>query len=156
MTTSSAEHLPRCRRHDWVMLRPFDSGASEGFTHRCASCEKFRDPITSKRGRNNRKRGNSHELSVARKYGGEKVGQLGLPEDIRGDRWATQVKTRQGTPPVEWTTTFQALEGSRGGLAPRLLIRYLRGPGQKPLDFIVVRGDDWLDEFGKDGSEEAA
>jgi hypothetical protein len=134
-------------RHQWLIK---DDEAT------CFHCGVPYNPITSKRGRNNRRRGNSHELAVARKYGGEKVGPLGLPEDIRGDRWATQVKTRQGSPPVEWTAIFQALEGSRGDLAPRLLIRYLRGPGLKPIDFIVVRGDDWLDEFGKDGSEEAA
>ena len=151
---SEAETLvavqPRCR-HPRDKRRPYEYGTW------CDRCDRPLSALAQAMGRRNRRRGNSHELSVARKYGGEKVGQLGLPEDIRGDRWATQVKTRKGSPPVEWTAIFQALEGSRGNLAPRLLIRYLRGPGQKPLDFIVVRGDDWLDEFGKDaGSEEAA
>jgi hypothetical protein len=67
-------------RHQWLIQ---DDEAT------CFHCGVPYNPITSKRGRNNRRRGNSHELAVARKYGGEKVGPLGLPEDIRGTEYPT-------------------------------------------------------------------
>lgn len=137
----------KCRRHEWVW-------GSLSPQPECGRCGKPKDEAVSRRGRNNRKRGNSHELAIARRYGGDKVGPLGLPEDIRGARWISQVKTHQGTPPARWTAIFSAMDASKGQRAPRLILRYLRGPGQKPLDFIVVRGDDWLEEFGRD--EEAA
>lgn len=121
----------------------------------CLGCGKDQNPITSKRGRNNRRRGNSHELSVARKYGGEKVGQLGLPEDIRGTEYRTQVKTHQRPAPTEWRKAFTALEAVQDPRTPRLIVRFLAGPGIPADDYIIIRGRDWLDRFGPD-EEEAA
>ena len=150
----------KCRRHEWIQVltatwRAGPPEISDSSTEiLCKRCGRVRDDSSSRRGRNNRKRGNSHELAIARRYGGDKVGPLGLPEDIRGARWISQVKTHQGTPPARWTAIFSAMDASKGQRVPRLILRYLRGPGQKPLDFIVVRGDDWLEEFGRD--EEAA
>ena len=48
----------------------------------CIRCGHVRQPVASKRGRNNRKRGVSDELAVARLLGGEKIGPLGLPWDV--------------------------------------------------------------------------
>ena len=103
-----------------------------------------------KRGRNNRARGVRHELSVARRYGGEKVGQLGLPEDIRGTEYRTQVKTHQRSAPVEWRKAFAALEAVTDGRTPRLIVRFLAGPGIPADDYIIIKGSSWLDRFGKD------
>ena len=104
----------------------------------------------SRRGRNNRSRGNRAELAVARKYGGEKTGPLGGPEDIRGAEWRTQVKTHQGLPPVRWRKVFAALDTQHDGRLPRLIERYLPGQGIAADDYIVVRGSDWLAWFGRD------
>jgi hypothetical protein len=104
-----------------------------------------------RRGRNNRSRGNRSELDIARTYGGEKVGPLGLPEDIRGKQWATQVKVSQRTPPPMWLREFGKLAG--GSRTPRLILRFTRKgglPHDRTQDFIVVRGEDWLAWFGKD------
>ncbi len=108
------------------------------------------DPAAVRRGRNNRKRGNAAELAIARRYGGEKVGPLGLPEDIRGAEWRTQVKTHQRLPPVEWTKAFAAMETRHDSRTNRLVLRYLPGVGIPADDYIVVRGRDWLDKFGRD------
>jgi hypothetical protein len=102
-----------------------------------------------KRGRNNRSRGNRSELDVARTYGGEKVGPLGLPEDIRGKLWRTQVKVSQREAPPMWRAEFAKLAGQRDGRTPRLILRFAR-QGVKSEDYIVVRGSDWLDWFGRD------
>jgi len=102
-----------------------------------------------KRGRNNRKRGGGAELDVARTYGGEKVGPLGLPEDIRGKLWRTQVKVSQREAPPMWRAEFAKLAGQRDGRTPRLILRFAR-QGVKAEDYIVVRGSDWLEWFGRD------
>lgn len=115
----------------------------------CVICKlsRYDYEARQRRGRNNRSRGNRSELDIARTYGGEKVGPLGLPEDIRGKQWATQVKVSQRTPPPMWLREFAKL--STGSRTPRLILRFSR-QGVKPEDFIVIRGSDWLDWFGKD------
>ena len=149
MTTSPAEHLPRCRRHRWVGSREHPEATGGAGDWRCIRCGRPKDLLRSKRGRNNRSRGNRAELSVARKYGGEKVGQLGLPEDIRGDEYRTQVKTHQRLAPTEWRKAFAALEAVTDGRTPRLIVRFLQ-PGVPADDYIIIRGSSWLDRFGKD------
>lgn len=148
--TSAPELLPRCRRHSWYYY-DLDGAPFPGI---CQLCGTLKDPIRSKRGRNNRRRGNSHELAVARKYGGEKVGPLGLPEDIRGTEYRTQVKTHQRLAPAEWRKAFAALEGTDPRTA-RLILRFLPGPGIPADDYIILRGRDWLDRFGRDDEEES-
>ena len=66
----------RCRRHVWMPT------ATDCYREWCDRCHRWRDETASKRGRNNRRRGTSDELAVARLLGGEKVGPLGLPWDV--------------------------------------------------------------------------
>ena len=76
--SSRPERKPaRCRRHRWVSYR----NDGRDWTA-CDRCGHVKDQAGSKRGRNNRKRGVSDELAVARLLGGEKVGPLGLPWDV--------------------------------------------------------------------------
>jgi hypothetical protein len=84
----------KCRRHVWMVEQ------QTGHSY-CHLCGWHRDPQRSRLGRNNRKRGNGHELAVARKYGGRKVGPLAGPWDIEGLSYASQVKTHRGMPP-QW------------------------------------------------------
>ena len=98
----------RCRRHVWALK--FDyvghevrggvaitttgaivhvapgtklmTGSVATNEYACIRCGHVRQPVASKRGRNNRKRGVSDELAVARLLGGEKIGPLGLPWDV--------------------------------------------------------------------------
>lgn len=125
-------------RHRWMLT---DVG------NVCRDCGREQDAVATRRGRNNRKRGGRAELDIARTYGGEKVGPLGLPEDIRGTNWSTQVKVSQRPPPVMWVRELAKLEG--GQRTPRLILRFTKA-GVGHQDYVVVRGEDWLAWFGKD------
>lgn len=142
-------------RHPKDMRRPYDGGVNGpsdqrvGWTN-CGLCGRDIDPVQQKRGRNNRSRGNAHELAIARKYGGEKVGPLGLPEDIRGPEFRSQVKTYQRLAPAAWGKAFAALDSyALDARTPRLILRFLQ-PGVAADDYIVIRGNDWLDRYGRD------
>lgn len=119
----------------------------------CHTCGKVQDIEATRRGRNNRARGGRAELAVAREYGGEKVGPLGLGEDIRGKQWATQVKVSRRTPPPMWLREFAKLANRSDGRTPRLILRFTRQgglPTGRTEDFVVIRGKDFLDWYGKD------
>jgi hypothetical protein len=84
---------PRRCRH------PRHLRVDDGLAGWTCACGHHADPVRLKINRNNRKRGNGHEPKVAALYGGEPVGALKLPEDIRGKEYRTQVKTRVGLAP---------------------------------------------------------
>jgi hypothetical protein len=128
--------------------RPHRYDLNDGAGWRCA-CGKLQDDAAVKRGRNNRARGGRAELDIARTYGGEKVGPLGLPEDIRGKSWRTQVKVSQRGVPPAWLREFTKMDTHRDGRTPRLILRFTR-QGVRAQDFVVIRGEDWLAWFGKD------
>lgn len=137
----------KCRRHDWtVAASPVPAPSPEWF---CRRCLKPKDEALSRRGKQSRNYGNRAELEAARRYGGQKVGAAGGPVDIRGTDWNTQMKTHRRKPPAEWTTAFGKMEANRERM-PRLLLRFVLGPGQPPQDYFVVRGEDWLAWHGKD------
>jgi hypothetical protein len=138
----------KCRRHVWVTYDGYPDHDG-GIVTKCVRCHTLRDEQRSRRGRTSRSYGNRAELSVARKYGGVKVGHAGGPVDVRGKDWNVQVKTHRRLPPAEWRKAFQAMGASNERL-PRLLLRFLPGPGLPPDDYFVVRGADWLAWFGKD------
>jgi hypothetical protein len=148
---------PRRHRHVWVFAKPelLGEGPTALVLQRvvCARCGRFRDEVAARRGRNARNYGNRAELDVARKYGGTKVGHAGGPVDVRGAEFATQVKTHRRLPPLEWTKAFAAMAASSG--IPRLLLRFLPGPGLPPDDYIVIPAKAWLEWFGKDGEDGA-
>jgi hypothetical protein len=121
----------------------------EGGGWRCP-CGKTVEATRLRRGRQSRNYGNRAELSLARKYGGSKVGHHGGPADIEGAEWLTQVKTMRRMPPVMWTSVFNALAPSIGNRSPRLLLRFVMGPGVPPVDYFVVPAADWLAKFGPD------
>ena len=155
MTNEAVALLHRAKRkprheHRWTrMLSAVDDIAI------CNQCGLFYEDFVARqrRNRNNRKRGGRTELAVARTYGGEKVGPLGLPEDIRGKSWRTQVKVSQRSVPPMWQREFAKMATQRDGRTPRLILRFTRSGGLaqgRTQDFIVIRGEDWLSWFGRD------
>lgn len=148
-TTSVTTATPRKCRHQWERW----SDAPGETWESCRRCRAVKDEARSRRGKQSRNYGNRAELDVARRYGGTKVGHHGGPVDVRGTDWNTQVKTHRRQPPREWVTAFAKMEASTDRL-PRLLLRFVMGPGIPPEDYIVVPGKAWLDWWGKD--EEAA
>jgi len=92
-----------CRRHDWTRygtleLGPSGLSLSDLGSSRCARCGKVKDETVSRRSRNNRKRGNAEELTVARKLGGRKMGPLGLPWDVELPGYARLQVRKYATP----------------------------------------------------------
>ena len=73
----------KCQRHVWRMTdyASPDSRVVE-WRAECLRCGTIRDDVTSRRNRNNRRRGVGDELAVARILGGRKVGPLGHPWDV--------------------------------------------------------------------------
>lgn len=133
-------------RHPRVNRRQNSDGRQS-----CGACLAFLDPEAQSRGRRARSRGNGHELKAARLYGGEKTGPLGKIEDIRGAEFSTQVKTKQGLAPAMWRKVFVQMDAADlQGRTPRILLRFLPGPGIPADDYFLVRGRDWLDRWGRD------
>ena len=140
----------KCRRHQWARgptERVYDS---MGFGHSvtqptaCVRCGAIRDETRARRGRQSRTYGNRAELSVARTYGGRKVGHAGGPVDVRGKEFSTQVKTHRRLPPLEWRKAFAGMAQSEG--VPRLLLRFVLGQnGQGTDDYFVLPAKAWLD-----------
>jgi hypothetical protein len=148
---AGAAGKPKCgRRHQWERMVITDGGRIVIETPlKCRRCGKYRDETRARRGKQSRNYGTRAELKVAKTYGGEKIGHAGGPVDVRGKEWNTQVKTHRRLPPAEWRKAFSGMEAS-GERLPRLLLRFVLGPGLPPDDYIVVPGKAWLDWFGKD------
>ena len=140
----------KCRQHKWRYGTTLDPWENRLVTvGMCFRCGATKDEVRSKRGKQSRNYGNRAELTAARKYGGVKVGQAGGPTDIRGKDFNTQMKTHRRAVPAEWRKVFGALEAS-GERCPRLLLRFVQGPGVAPADYFVFPADAFLDWFGRD------
>ena len=81
----------RCRRHEWITMPTFD----EPYTS-CVRCGRPKDSAASRRGLNNRKRGNAIELWVCKLLGIERVGQYGRIEDGGSDRDFLRIQVKSG------------------------------------------------------------
>jgi len=139
----------KCTRHRWVRHSVTLAGVASEWTA-CANrdCGKVKDEALSRRGKQSRNYGNRAELHASRKYGGDKIGAAGGPVDIRGKDFDTQVKTHRRLPPLEWRTVFAKM--AAGNRCPRLLLRFVQGPGVAPADYFVFPADDFLAWFGRD------
>ena len=104
---------------------------------RCIRCGHLKDAAASRRGRNNRKRGNSDELEVARILGGRKVGPLGHSWDVeiegylraqckRLDRWPSVAQI------LEWLDAIPA-----GPELRAVTLADTPGPGKRARRVIV-------------------
>ena len=109
----------------------------------CASCGKPRDPSTSRRGRNNRKRGTGFELVVARQLGGRKVGPLGHPWDVEVEGYSrVQVKLLDSWPSVH--AMLAMLDAIPAGRELRLVVVGDTPGGSRRRRAIVLMD---LDEY---------
>jgi len=152
----------RCRRHSWVDahndghgLRPMLYGRTglplerqDGWV--CCWCGRIKDLATAKRGRNNRKRGVSDELAVARLLGGEKVGPLGLPWDVTIPGYARiQCKKLSRWPSlaevVKWLDAIPA-----GPELRAVTLADTPGPGGRTRRLIVLDLEEYARWHGKE------
>lgn len=108
-----------------------------------------------RRGRSSKRRGRTGERRSATRYGWQDIGTRGQITDLRGRLMKVQQKTRRGAPPAAWVAIFRQLEAVHDGRVPAVLLSYVR-QGVPADDYVVVRGSDWLDLFGRDELEETS
>lgn len=107
------------------------------------------DPTASRRNRNNRKRGTSAELDVARMLGGRKVGPLGQPWDVEMPGYARlQVKKLATLPSLNqiarWLDAIPPTPELRG-----VVVVEAAGKGHRGRSFIIMHADEYARWHGK-------
>lgn len=120
----------KCRRHVWIK--------GEWDAVYCERCKRLRDVMSTRRNRNNRKRGVSDELAVAVLLGGRKVGPLGLPWDVEVEGYLrAQCKKLARWPSVAEIVTW--LDAIPSGPELRAVtLADTPGPGGKVRRLIVM------------------
>jgi hypothetical protein len=103
------------------------------------------DPTTSRRGKNNRTRGNREELTVARTLNGNKMGPLGLPWDVEMKGYARLQVKKLVTPP---SLRFIAGELARIGSGAEMPGFVWVEPGRGGERLIVFRLNDFAERHG--------
>jgi len=136
-TSNGAKGKPRCRRHDW-------------YANACRRCGVMENPVTVRRGRTNRSRGNAIERDVARHLGLRRVGQFGGKEDVSGDLWAAQVKSGGSFSERYWGWLKSVPVNA--GQVQLLVVTDAPGPGHKRRGIVVLDLDDWRDLHGPDAA----
>jgi hypothetical protein len=138
----------KCPRHRWQQGWTSGSGFAMGFPVEgevpavgCINCGRVRDPAASRRGRNNRNRGNAIEREVAAKLGLRRVGQFGGPDDVRGEWLVAQVKSGGAFPERIWKW-LNAITAD-AGQTRAVVITDAPGPGHRRRALIVLDLADW-------------
>lgn len=132
---------PRPHRHAWAQTLV----GTELTPPRCTLCGKVDDGST-RRNRNNRARGSRAELEVAKLLGGEKVGPLGLPEDVRIEGYARlQVKKLARLPSLSAVSTW--LNAMPAGQTMRGVV--IVEAGRNGRRFIVFDLDEFASQHGR-------
>lgn len=126
---------PKCR-HPREARRGLEDGDSS-----CTRCGHLFPRAVSRRGRNNRSRGNAIERDIARSLGLRRVGQFGGPEDVSGELFVAQVKSGGAFSERYWQW-LQALP-RHAGRTPLLVVTDAPGPGFKRRAVVVVELSDW-------------
>ena len=143
---SAAETLlaaPRCRRHQWggSLDQPFSTGGAGDW--RCIRCGKPYDSRASRRGRNNRKRGNAIELWACKQLGITRVGMFGSAEDggRHDEPWVAQVKSGGWFTERYWTELKRL--PVNGQQTPLLVVADTPGAGHRRRAYVVMDLNDF-------------
>lgn len=135
-TNNGATGRKPCRRHDW-------------YANACRRCGVIQNPVTVRRGKNNRQRGNAIERDVARQLGLRRVGMYGGKEDIAGELFVAQVKSGGAFSERYWGW-LKSVPVNAGQTA-LLVVTDAPGPGHKRRAVVVLDLDDWRDLHGDAG-----
>ena len=142
----------KCRRHEWatITVAYFDgNGDPLPSPVVCIRCHVTRDPVKSRRGKSSARLGKDQERRAEKRYGWEKIGERGEKTDLRGRFAKVQQKATRRAPPVLFRDVFAGLDATRDGRVPLLLLTYIR-QGLPAEDYIVMRGETWLELHGRD------
>jgi hypothetical protein len=135
----------RCRRHVYELLAiaPGDS---------CLRCGRLKDATVTRRGKNNRARGNAIEREIGHRLGLRRVGQYGGPDDLASEMFAVQVKSGGSFSERYWAW-LKALP-TNAGQTPLLVVTDAPGPGRKRRAVVVLTLESWIELHGPQGAEE--
>jgi len=133
----------RCRRHDWA-LQWLDSE----HVWACARCDRRRDETVTRRGKNNRARGNAIERWVCQTLGIQRRGMYGGPDDGGGEAdWITVQVKSGGAYPERIDALLRALP-SRAGQLRAVVHTDAPGAGAKRRALITLDLYDFADWYG--------
>lgn len=132
----------RCRRHEWTLDEKSVTLELAGNPwYYCSRCGKQKDPVASKRGKNNRARGNSIEREIAKRLGLRRVGQFGGPDDVAGDNFVAQVKSGGSFPERIWR--WLKAVPVNATQTPLVVVTDAPGPGNKRRALVILTLEDW-------------
>jgi hypothetical protein len=141
----------KCRRHRWVTFHDyFGDGPMDGT--RCDRCGKAKDQAGSRRGKNNRARGNAIEREIGKRLGLRRVGQYGGPEDLSGDLFAVQVKSGGAFSERYWA--WLKAVPVNAGQTPPPVVTDAPGPGHARRAVVVLDITEWVALHGPTGGIE--
>jgi hypothetical protein len=152
-TAVSTATVRKCVRHQWdiTSVRDHSIGGVATFSeygYSCVRCGKPKDEVASRRGKSNARLGKVQERRAERRYGWEKIGERGEKTDLRGRFAKVQQKASRRPVPALIRDTFAGLDATKDGRVPLLLLSFIQPTGTQ--DYIVIRGEDWLELHGLD------
>jgi len=144
-----ATRKPPPHRHQWgwqEWLEPDGQSWVLGM-HQVCRCGAVKDPVVSRRGTNNRKRGNAYELAVAKRLGLRRTGMYGGADDAKGDHMTLQVKVGGMFPETIWRW-LSALPRDADRIRA-VVIGDAPGPGGRRREVIVFDLSEWTEWHGE-------
>jgi hypothetical protein len=137
----------KCRRHGWVTGQVGTIDGYPEYGDVCRRCWAVKDPIRSRRSRNNGKRGRAAELTAARQVGGQKVGPLGHPWDVVMPGYA-RIQVRKYQTPQGLRAIAAELARIAAAPGPEMPGYMWIEPGRGGERLIVFRVKDFADRHG--------
>lgn len=113
----------------------------------CSQCGKDYDPIASKRGSNNRKRGNRIQRARIVALGGRNLAGNNPNLDGLGDMFAYESKSGGAFSLRVWRWLTDIPK--RGNETGVLIVTEAPGPGHKARSYVVVEYDEWRELHGE-------
>lgn len=137
----------KCRRHVWAESSDLTTGQVYVV---CLNCPAVKDPVRSRRGRNNKNRGNAIQAQVCEALGWLNIGGANGPADglsLVGDRmFIGQIKSGGRFP--GWMANELDKLPRTGGRIPVLAVAETPGAGKKRRVLMVMDIKDYIDLHG--------
>jgi hypothetical protein len=136
----------KCRRHQWIYAE--DGGWMPDVPRKCARCGRLEVPMVTRRGSNNRKRGNRIQRERITALGGRNLAGNNPNLDGLGERFRYESKSGGAFSERYW----RWLKGIplAAGQAGVLIVTEAPGPGRRARSIVVVDYDTWRDEHGEE------
>ena len=138
---------PRKHRHQWITYEVFFAGKRELPDETRCPCGAIQDPAASRRGNNNRKRGNAIQRKRITALGGRNLAGNNPNLDGIGQMFGYESKSGGAFSSRywRWLTDIPVLAGQ----VQVLIVTEAPGPGHKARSYVVVGYDDWRDLHGE-------